>query len=77
MSDSKKTEKNMTFEAAIARLEEIVLMLEGGSAPLDESLSVFEEGVELVKLCNGKLDAVQQKITLLTKDGETPFEAEE
>ena len=77
MSDSKKTEKNMTFEAAIARLEEIVLMLEGGSAPLDESLSVFEEGVELVKLCNGKLDAVQQKITHLTKDGETPFEAEE
>ena len=33
----------MTFEVAIARLEEIVRMLESGNAPLDESLSIFEE----------------------------------
>ncbi len=56
----------MTFEVAIARLEEIVRMLEGGSAPLDTSLALFEEGVALVKLCNSKLDTAEQKVKILT-----------
>ena len=56
----------MTFEAAIARLEEIVRMLEGGSAPLDKSLAMFEEGVALVKLCNARLDSAEQKVKILT-----------
>ena len=42
--------KEMTFEAAMARLEEIVRALESGNAPLDVSLGLFEEGVALVKL---------------------------
>lgn len=77
MSDGKKTKKDISFEEAVERLEKIVRMLESGSVPLDDSLVLFEEGVELVKTCNSKLDVVQQKITLLTKDGETPFEAGE
>ena len=56
-----KTE-DMSFEAALARLESIVRMLESGNAPLDESLSVFEEGISLVKMCNEKLEAAEQKI---------------
>ena len=47
--------ENMTFEAAMARLEEIVRALESGNTPLDISLSLFEEGVALVKLCNSRL----------------------
>lgn len=71
-------EKEMNFENAIARLEQIVRSLENGSAPLDESLSLFEEGVRLVKFCNEKLDTAENKIRLLTKDpdgtvSETPF----
>lgn len=64
--------EDMTFEAALARLESIVRMLEGGNAALDESLSVFEEGIALVKMCNEKLEAAEQKIKILTKseDGE-------
>ena len=67
-------EKEMTFESAIARLEEIVRLLESGSAPLDESLSLFEEGVGLVKLCNARLDNAEQKVKLLVKnpDGTAP-----
>ena len=61
-------ERNMTFEEAIARLEEIVRALESGSAPLDESLALFEEGVGLVKLCNERLDGAEQKVRLLTKN---------
>ena len=65
MMDKEKTDE-MTFETAIARLEEIVRALEGGNAPLDESLTLFEEGVALVKLCNSRLDAAEQKVKLLT-----------
>jgi len=58
--------ENLTFEAAIARLEEIVKSLESGNTPLDTSLSLFEEGVSLVKYCNRKLDTAEQKVKILT-----------
>ncbi len=61
-----------TFEAALARLEEIVKQMESGTAPLDKSLALFEEGVKLVKFCTGELDTAEQKVKKLTKgaDGE-------
>lgn len=62
--------KDITFEEAMARLEEIVKYLESGNAPLDKSLEVFEEGVALVKLCNQKLDSAEQKVRFLTSSGE-------
>ena len=62
--------ETMTFEAAMARLEEIVRMLESGNAPLDTSLGLFEEGVALVKLCNSKLDTAEQKVKILTDAGD-------
>ena len=66
------SEENKTFETAIARLEVIVRALESGNAPLDESLSLFEEGVALVKFCNEKLDTAEQRVRMLTfsPDGE-------
>lgn len=68
--ETKEKIENMTFEAAMARLEEIVRMLESGNAPLDTSLTLFEEGVALVKLCNSKLDAAEQKVKILTDAGD-------
>lgn len=62
--------KTPSFEEAMARLEEIVKYLESGNAPLDKSLELFEEGVALVKLCNGKLDSAEQKVRFLTAGGE-------
>lgn len=59
-------EKELTFELAIARLEEIVHTLEAENAPLDMSLSLFEEGVRLVKLCNNRLDKAEQRVKILT-----------
>ncbi len=58
--------QEMSFETAIARLEEIVRMLESGNAPLDKALAAFEEGVSLVKLCNSRLDMAEQKVKILT-----------
>ena len=69
--------KSLTFEAALARLEETAKLLESGSVPLDESLSLFEEGISLVKLCNSKLDAAEQKVVRLKlgDDGSATEEA--
>ena len=61
-----KLDENMTFETAIARLEEIVRLLESGNAPLDVSLSLYEEGVALVRLCSSRLDNAQQRVKILT-----------
>ena len=74
--------KKIQFEQAMARLEEIVNILERGDAPLEESLSLFEEGAKLMKQCSDLLDKAEQKVTKLTvtADGElieVPFEGAE
>ena len=70
------------FEKSMQRLEEIVLSLEGGELPLEDSLKVFEEGMKLVKFCSDKLDEAEQKVTLLLKESggkqtQVPFKLEE
>ena len=64
-----KDNKAVSFEEAAARLEEIVKALEGGNAPLDESLKLFEEGVRLVNACRKQLDSAEQKVKLLMENG--------
>ena len=51
-----------TFEEAMARLEEIVRELEEAELPLEQSLKVFEEGVRLSRLLNGKLSEAEEKV---------------
>ncbi len=63
-------DKQMTFEEATVRLEEIVKNMENGKIPLAESLTLFEEGVSLVKLCNDMLDSAEQKVSVLLKNGD-------
>lgn len=63
-----KQEKKLSFEEALTRLEEIVRSLENGGAPLDRSLSMFEEGIGLVNLCGKHLDEAEQKIAVLLKN---------
>ncbi|MBQ7160499.1 MAG: exodeoxyribonuclease VII small subunit [Clostridia bacterium] len=75
MSEEKRDTK--TFEGALARLEEIVKLLESGNAPLDGSLALFEEGTALVKQCNSQLDNAEQKIKILTKKQDGSYEAED
>lgn len=58
----------MTFEEAISRIEEIIHRLEAGEAPLEESLKLFEEGMNLINFCQKKLDEVEQKIEMLVKN---------
>ena len=58
----------VTFETAVKQLEQIVLELESGNLPLEDSIKKFEEGIKLSKFCSAKLDETEKKITLLLKD---------
>ena len=64
--------KKLNFEGSMARLEEIVSLLERGDAPLDEAMKLFEEGAKLMRACTAQLDEAEQKVKLLTagEDGE-------
>ena len=77
----RKNNEPRSFEQMLARLDEIVRALEKGDAPLEESLSLYTEGAELIRVCNGQLDEAEQTVIRLQKgqDGapvELPFEAE-
>lgn len=82
MAKKSKTSEGVSFEEALAKLEEIVRELEDGQLGLSESLSRYEEGVRHLKQCHAALTAAEQKIQLLTaidNDGAPttkPFEAE-
>ncbi|MCD6255875.1 MAG: exodeoxyribonuclease VII small subunit [Deltaproteobacteria bacterium] len=58
----------MKFEDAISRIEEIIKKLETGEIPLEESLKLFEEGINLINFCQKKLNEVEQKVEILVKN---------
>jgi len=65
-----------SFEAQITALENIVGHLEKGDLPLDESLTQFEKGVKLTKECQKMLSEAEQKVMILSDDGESLEEFE-
>jgi len=70
------------FEDAMQRLEEIVKSLESGELPLEESLKVFAEGMDLAKYCSKKLEEAEKKVTMLIEESagryaQVPFDAVE
>ena len=64
--DAKKGQK-LSFEQALAKLDEIVTAIEEGEVPLEQSIDKYAEGVELVKQCRQILDRAERKIQLLGK----------
>lgn len=62
----------LSFEAAVRRLEAIAAELEKDNAALDTSLALYEEGVKLIRYCNSMLEDAERKIKILTvnADGE-------
>ena len=64
---SEKTE-NMSFEEAMARLDKITSELSRDGVELEKALSLYEEGVNLAKICNEKLEATERKIKILQAD---------
>ena len=66
----------LDFESALAELEGLVQRMERGELALDESLKEFERGVQLTRLCQEMLKTAEQRVRLLSADGdETDFPA--
>lgn len=61
----------MKFAEKLEKLDAILNKLEREKIPLEESLSLFEEGVALIRDCQKTLAEVEQKITILMDDGES------
>ena len=53
------------FETALAQLEALVAKMENGSLALDQSLAAYEQGVELAKICQRRLDQAEQQVKVL------------
>jgi exodeoxyribonuclease VII small subunit len=58
------------FEAAIAELEAVVKKLEDGDLPLEQSLVLYERGVQLSRFCHARLEEAERRIEILTERGE-------
>lgn len=68
-------QENQTFEASMARLEQIVRAMERGDVALEESLKLFQEGTELVRNCQKLLDEAQLQIKkIVTAEDGSPVE---
>ncbi len=69
--------KELKFEENLKRLEQIVDQLENKEAPLEQSLALFEEGISLARICQGKLEQAKKKVEILIKEtGEIkPYDA--
>lgn len=62
------SEKELSFEAAFARLEEILEKMNSGSISLDESLKLYEEADKLITMCQKRLTDAERKIETLVKN---------
>lgn len=71
-------DKDITFEQAMSRLEEITKALESDKLPLDDAIGLYKEGVEISAFCKTKLDNAKMQIKVLDENGnEKDFEENE
>jgi len=74
-SNPKKSELN--FEEAMVQLESLVSKIEAGNLSLEDSLNEFEKGIKLSKICQKALTEAEQRVKILTCDGEEEFNVSE
>ncbi len=73
---TEKQEAKPTFEACMERLEQIVKQLEQGDLPLERSLELFEEGMNISGICRRQLEEAENKVELLVKKSDGKVVAE-
>lgn len=76
--------EHLTFEQALAELEQLVQEMESGNLELERALQLFERGMQLVRYCNEQLDTAELRVRQLAPNampgeepGLTPFEPPE
>jgi exodeoxyribonuclease VII small subunit len=60
-----KSQKTPSFEVALAELEQVIADMEVGKLSLEESLSAYRRGTELLQICRGRLEDAQQQVRIL------------
>ena len=60
----------LTFEAALKELEEVVARLESGSASLEESITLYARGAELRRHCEDKLKSAEERVARIVRGPE-------
>lgn len=66
-------EHTVSYEAALEELEQLVGRIESGQLPLEQLMTGYERGAELLAFCRGKLDAVENQIKLLDQGSLKPW----
>lgn len=62
--------QEQTLEMAFEELDGVLEALDGEDVSLEESFSLYHKGMQLLKVCNDKIDKVEKKIRILDEDGE-------
>ena len=57
-----------TYEEAMARLDEIINLLENNKVSLDDSIALYQEGAELASYCDSKLKSIENQVTKIYED---------
>lgn len=60
--------ENLSFEESLEKLEEIVNRLENGDVPLDDAIDEFNKAMQLVKVCNDKLNSAEEAIAKIVQE---------
>ncbi len=60
-----KLHKALSFEAALAELEQVVADMEAGKLSLEDSLAAYQRGADLLQQCRGRLEDAQQQVRIL------------
>ncbi len=68
-----KEEKERSLEELFADLDEILTRMNNREIPLEEAFALYEKGMKGIRLCNEKLDLVEKKMLMLTRQGEEEF----
>lgn len=63
-------EQKLSYEQALARLEQIIRAMESDKIPLEESLRMYEEGVAIVRRLSAELDEAERKIKILQQNAQ-------
>lgn len=70
MSETQTPVEEMSFEAAMAELEQVVTQLERGEVALEASIALYERGAKLRARCETKLKEAEEKVAQITLDAD-------
>lgn len=65
----------LSYEAALQELEQLLARLESGDMPLDQLLTGYQRGAELLKFCRDKLEAIEDQVKVLDAGVMKPWTA--